>query len=79
MIRSILVPVDGSTFGEHALPWALEIARRAKAPLQLVHVHQVIPPPTVAGVAVPTAAVRVEELPGADECLRLHGLAVGGA
>jgi hypothetical protein len=31
----------------------------------------------VARVAVPTAAIRVEELSGADECLRLHRLAVG--
>jgi nucleotide-binding universal stress UspA family protein len=39
MIRSILVPLDGSRFGEHALPWALTIARRAQARLQLAHVH----------------------------------------
>lgn len=40
MFRSILVPVDGSTLGEHALPWALGIARRAGASVQLVHVHR---------------------------------------
>ena len=39
MIRSILVPLDGSPFGEQALPLALSIARRAGASLQLVHVH----------------------------------------
>jgi nucleotide-binding universal stress UspA family protein len=38
MYRSILVPLDGSTFGEHALPLALSIARRAGAELQLLHV-----------------------------------------
>jgi nucleotide-binding universal stress UspA family protein len=39
MIASIVVPLDGSRFGEEALPYALEIARRAKAELHLVHVH----------------------------------------
>jgi nucleotide-binding universal stress UspA family protein len=38
MIRSILVPLDGSTFGEHALPLALDLARRAKVTLHLVQV-----------------------------------------
>ncbi len=38
MIRTILVPLDGSTFGEHALPVALSIARRARASLSLVRV-----------------------------------------
>jgi nucleotide-binding universal stress UspA family protein len=52
MIRSILVPLDGSTFGEHALPLAASLARRAAAVLHLVHVHQSIPPTTIAGVAV---------------------------
>jgi len=39
MYRSILVPLDGSAFGEHALPFAVSIARRAHAALHLVHVH----------------------------------------
>ena len=29
MFRSVLVPLDGSTFGEQALPLAMSIARRA--------------------------------------------------
>jgi nucleotide-binding universal stress UspA family protein len=52
MIRSILAPLDGSTFGEHALPLAATLARRAGATLHLVHVHQVIPPATIAGLTV---------------------------
>src|SRR5258708_32046285 len=40
MYRSILVPLDGSTFGEHAAPWAATIARRAGAKLTLAHVHE---------------------------------------
>lgn len=39
MFRSLLVPLDGSLFGEHALPLALSISRRAGARLQLLRVH----------------------------------------
>jgi nucleotide-binding universal stress UspA family protein len=38
MYRSIMVPLDGSAFGEYALPLALSIARRAGATVNLVHV-----------------------------------------
>jgi nucleotide-binding universal stress UspA family protein len=43
MYRSLLVPLDGSAFGEHALPLALSLARRLGAALQVVHVHVPIP------------------------------------
>jgi len=39
MYRSLLVPLDGSAFGEQALPFALSIARRAGATVNLVGVH----------------------------------------
>lgn len=39
MYRSLLVPLDGSHFGEHALPLAVSVAQRAGASLQLVHVQ----------------------------------------
>jgi nucleotide-binding universal stress UspA family protein len=39
MFRNILVPLDGSPFAEQALPWALSLARRAGAGLDLVRVH----------------------------------------
>ncbi len=39
MYRSILVPLDGSPAAEQALPWALGLARRFEAALQIVHVH----------------------------------------
>ena len=44
MFRSLLVPLDGSTFGEQALPFALSLARRAGAAGQLVHVHVPLAP-----------------------------------
>jgi len=42
MIRSILVPLDGSTFGEHALPLAMTMAKRLDASLNLIHVHSLL-------------------------------------
>jgi len=38
MYRSLLVPLDGSAFSEHALPLAAHIARRCEARLHLVNV-----------------------------------------
>lgn len=43
MLRSILVPLDGSDFGEHALPWAFAVTRRTGAWIHLVHAHAGIP------------------------------------
>ena len=39
MYRSILVPLDGSAFSEHALPMARLLAQRSGATLRLVHVQ----------------------------------------
>jgi nucleotide-binding universal stress UspA family protein len=50
MFQSILVPLDGSRFGEHAMPIALSIARRAGATVQLAHVH--VPILHVTGISV---------------------------
>ncbi len=36
----IIVPLDGSRFGEHALPYALKIANKAGVPIHVVHVHE---------------------------------------
>jgi nucleotide-binding universal stress UspA family protein len=44
--RSIVVPLDGSTFAEQALPAAAGIAHAARAKLRLVLVHQLPPPPS---------------------------------
>ena len=40
MFRRILVPLDGTAFGDHALPYAISIARRTGATLELAHVHR---------------------------------------
>jgi nucleotide-binding universal stress UspA family protein len=40
MLKKILVPVDGSTFGEAALPTALELSRRADADIRLAMVNE---------------------------------------
>src|SRR5262245_1186214 len=37
--RSILVPLDGSAFAEHALPYAMAIAPRLGASIEIFHVH----------------------------------------
>src|SRR5690349_23167561 len=37
MYRLLMVPLDGSTFGEYALPRALGIAQRAGARVELIH------------------------------------------
>jgi nucleotide-binding universal stress UspA family protein len=41
MYRSIMLPLDGSRFGEQALQLAATLARRSGARLELVHVHNV--------------------------------------
>lgn len=51
MYKRILVPLDGSTFGEFALPTALSVARRQEAAVELVSVvTPAIPPPFVEGL-----------------------------
>jgi nucleotide-binding universal stress UspA family protein len=44
MIRSLFVPVDGSAFGEHSLPLAFSLARRANARIRIARVHELFPP-----------------------------------
>jgi nucleotide-binding universal stress UspA family protein len=40
MYRSIMLPLDGSSFGEQALPIAALLASRCGAQLRVVHVHE---------------------------------------
>lgn len=53
MLRTIVVPLDGSPFGLQALPVALSLAQRAHAALHLVHV-QTPPVPLVDLPGAPT-------------------------
>lgn len=48
MIKSILVPLDGSSFAEQALPWAACLSKVCGAHLELVRVHDPVPPWTIA-------------------------------
>lgn len=41
-MKTILVPLDGSPFGEYALPTALAMARHLSATLHLIHVHEMV-------------------------------------
>src|SRR5262245_48977892 len=52
MVRSIMVPLDGSTFSEHALPLALSVARRANAGVCLMHVHAPLAEATLEGIPI---------------------------
>jgi nucleotide-binding universal stress UspA family protein len=54
MFRCVLAPVDGSDFGERALPLAVGVASRAGATLHLVHVQV----PVIAPAGVDAAAGR---------------------
>jgi len=49
MLRSLLVPLDGSTFSEHSLPLAGRVARASGASLHLAHVHVPYEPESLLG------------------------------
>ncbi len=59
MYQALLVPLDGSSFSEHALPVALSIARRAGAAVHVIHVH---PPLAAYADAPPSPDDSLEEL-----------------
>jgi nucleotide-binding universal stress UspA family protein len=52
MYRNLLIPLDGSTFGEHALPFACSIAQRHEAVMHLAHVHVLNDPIYIEGMPV---------------------------
>src|SRR5690349_6526601 len=49
MLRRIVVPLDGSRFGEQVLPLATELAERHRAELELLHVFEALAPYLVQG------------------------------
>ncbi len=60
MYRKILVPLDGSSFAEHALPLALALARRSRAGLHLVTVTTPITAAYLEGVFIGSADLEAE-------------------
>jgi nucleotide-binding universal stress UspA family protein len=70
MYRKLMVPLDGSTFAEHALPVARSIARRCQATLELV----VVLPPLAETYAegVVFSPVELEEEARADRLAYLE-------
>lgn len=73
MARCIVAPVDGSGFGEHALPLAAVLARRAGALLRIVHVH--VPLIVPSGAEVIAFSGSWNEAAREQEREYLHGLA----
>ncbi len=58
MYRAIMTPLDGSSFGEQALPLAAELAAASGAALHLVHVDVIYPVLYVEGLPVIDAEVQ---------------------
>ena len=73
MMRLILVPLDGSDFGEHALPAARRLAEREHAELEVVHVAEVFAPSRTQGA--PPLDPRFDEDLAADRSAYLASLA----
>jgi nucleotide-binding universal stress UspA family protein len=60
MYRKVLVPLDGSSFAEHALPLAVALARRSRAGIHLVTVTTPITAAYLEGVFVGSADLEAE-------------------
>ncbi len=80
MFRSIMVPLDGSPFAEQALPYAVAVARRAGATLDLMRVHVIYAMQPTASSWLPYQAElehesrchEAEYLSAVAECLEPH-------
>ena len=70
MLSLILVPFDGSAFAERALPAALAIARATGAAIELVHVHEPLPP----SGGAPMFDTRLDQESRANVCRTLDAL-----
>ena len=73
MMKLILVPLDGSDFGEHAIPMAQRLAARDRAELELVHVAEVFAPSRTQGA--PPIDPRLDRQLEADRSAYLTSLA----
>ena len=81
MYRSLLVPLDGSQFGEQALPLARAIACQTSATLHLVHVHVISVPISVDAIPVFDEALDAQDRAREQEYLDdlARRLSAGGA
>jgi nucleotide-binding universal stress UspA family protein len=79
MYRTILVPLDGSAFGERALPMALEVARATGAQLVLVRAAGASVLPGVDATEAQCQAISEAESYLADEALNLAGQGIQAA
>lgn len=77
MIRNVMVPLDGSPFSEHALPLALDAARKAGATLRLTYVR--LPAPSVYSEAPLFLEDQAESRLAESERARWHGYLDGVA
>lgn len=75
MIKSILVPLDGSGFAEQALPWAACLARATGSLLELVRVHDPVPPWTIASEGAVAATAFDPSIRDAEEQYLANGVA----
>jgi nucleotide-binding universal stress UspA family protein len=68
MVTVVMVPLDGSEFGEQALPMAAHVATEMHAGIELVHVVEVPPPYLTQGAPPRDPRDRERELggPGGD-------------
>lgn len=71
MIRTVLVPLDASSFSEHALPLARRVAQRTGAAIELVMVHDPVRDPLLS----PAAATAARQLDAAERDAVEHYLA----
>jgi len=75
MLKSILVPLDGSPFAEQALPWAACLARATGSLLELVRVHDPVPPWTIASEGAVAATAFDPAIRDAEEQYLANGVA----
>ncbi|MEX2181502.1 MAG: universal stress protein [Gemmatimonadaceae bacterium] len=65
MLKTVLVPLDGSSLAERALPIALDIARRAEGAVHLVRAHT-----PLAIVGATAEGIMTQDMLRADDSLR---------
>ncbi len=78
-INRILCPIDFSAFSEHALKYAMILAARYNAKLQVAHVMQLLPPSSVNELAAASRTLSKKNLNAMIERCRVSGTDVSAA